>query len=392
MHLRRNGMFRNKQVAIAAVVITLMGGGLLLGKSGLITSLAAPAAPEAASQKRQLTVETTTAVSEMKKPTAVFKTTLEPSEEALISAQMNGKVLRILFDNGTAVSAGAPLIQLDDRDARSQLLVAQGQLESARAALIRMETSLANTQISYDRVAALYQQGAISKAEYDNALTALNLMKADAASARAGVQSAQGALEARQIVLDNTVIRAPLAGIVDAKQVTLGQQVTPEAVLARVMQTSSIDAVFEVDQEAVGSLAVGQTAELRLQKDASQSFAGSISAIGLAADPASRVFKVRVEIPNPEGALRPGVFGWVAIEATEAVPVITLPVEAITGTDGAYSVFVAENGHAKRLAVLLGELTDNRVEIRSGLSAGAQVILTNLNTLQDGDAITVAVQ
>lgn len=385
-------MFKNKQIAIAAVVITLMGGGLLLGKSGLVTSLAAPAVPEAAAQKNLITVETVTAKAEMKKPTATYKATLEASEEALISSQMTGKAIRILFDNGTAVPAGAPLVQLDDRDARSQLLVAQGQLESAKAALNRMEASLGNTQTSYDRVAALYGSGAVSKAEYDNALTALNLIKADTASARAGVQSAQGALEARQIVLDNTIIRAPLAGIVDAKQVKLGQQVTPEAVLARVMQTASVDAVFEVGQEAVGSLGVGQQAEFRLQKGATQSFTGTISAINLAADPASRVFKARVEIANPEGALRPGVFGWVAIEATEAAPVITLPVEAVTGTDGAYSVFIAENGMAKRLSVLLGELTDNRVEIRSGLSAGAQVILTNLNTLQDGDAIAVAVQ
>ncbi len=385
-------MIRNKNVVIAAVIVTLMGGGLLLGKSGLITALAAPKESETAVQESRITVKTLKAEAEMKKPTATYKATLEASEEALISAQLSGKVVRILFEDGTAVTAGMPLIQLDDRDARSQLQVAQGQLESAKAAQLRAEISLANTQLSFDRVNALFQQGVTSQAEYDSAAASLNMLKAEVASTRAAVQAAQGTLEARRIALDNTVLRAPLSGIVDAKSVSLGQQVTPEAVLAKVMQVSSLDAVFEVGQDAVGNLTAGQKSILKLQKTAEQSFDGSISTIDLSADPTSRVFKVRVRIPNPEGALRPGVFGWVSVEATEAVPVITLPVQAVTGQEGAYSVFTVENGIAKRATVLLGAVADNRVEIQSGISAGAQVILSNLSTLQDGDSVTASVQ
>lgn len=385
-------MFKNKKVVTAAVVAGLLGGMFLLDKSDLLTAFAAPKGTEAVLPQTQVTVQTVQAKEELRNHSAAYKATLEPAEQALVSAQTSGKVVRILFESGTAVSQNMPLVMLDDRDARSMLQVAQGQLESAKAGLMKAETSLASTVLSYDRINALYQQGAASKAEYDSAQSALNMVKADTASARAAVQAAMGTLEARKTALDNTIIRSPLSGIAAGKNVSLGQQVTPEAVLAKVMQVTAVDAVFEVDQEAVGALRVGQEAELKLQKTSNETFTGMIRTVDIAADPASRVFTVRVRIDNPQQLLRPGVFGWVLLASDKPLPVLTLPIEAVTGKEGEYSVFTADSGVARRNAVQLGEVADNRVEILSGITAGSRVILTNLNTLQDGDSVTVSAE
>jgi RND family efflux transporter MFP subunit len=103
----------------------------------------------------------------------------------------------------------------------------------------------------------------------------------------------------------------------------------------------------------------------------------------------ARVFKCKIQVDNPQHLLKPGIFAKVEISHQQKVEAVTVPIEALSGNEGNFSVFVNNNGVASQRSVTIGETIGGLVEINSGLQQGESVIVTNVNMLQDGDAITV---
>ena len=383
-------MKKKNMIIIGALIIVLAGGTYAM-KSGLLTGSTSKDQSSLAAAKI-VSINAVKPVMEQRNVSMSYKATLEPAREAIVSSQSSGKVIQVMFENDQPVSAGAALVQIDDRDAKSQLKIAAAQLQAAKATLQKIEASLKNTRINFERTQSLYSQGVVSQAELDSLQSALDMLTADQAAAEAGIQTAQGNMEFRQNALNNMTIRASIDGIMDSKAVKIGQSITPDGVLGRIKDISQVDAVFEINQDIISDVKVGQKADLWLQGAADKIFQGKVSSVDLSADPASRVFKAKVRVANPTGELRPGVFAWVKLTADRQTAVITLPVELISGKEGTYSVFVNENGVARKKLVMLGEVTDNRVEVKMGIGPNDQIISTNLSTLQDGDAVTISVK
>lgn len=381
-------MNKKNKILIGMAIVALLGGGMAL-KGGLIGSNQAGKDLAVPIKAKAVSVQVIKPLQEQRKVGMSYKATLEPFQEALVSSQVNGKVVQVYFENGKTVSAGTPLIQIDDRDAKTQLKIAIAQLEASKATLKKIEAGLKNTKNNYDRTRELFGQGAVSKVELDNAQSALDMLMADIASAKAGIETAKGNVESRQTALSNMTIRASIGGIMDGKTVKMGQSVSPEGLLGKIKNVSNIDAVFELDQDVLADVKIGQMAQLRLQGTDNKVYEGVVSSVDLSADPSSRVFKAKVRISNPKGELRPGVFAWVDLKSDRLTKVMTLPVELVSGKEGAYSVFVNEKGIARKKMIMLGEVADNRVEIKAGISATDEIIITNLSTLQDGDAVTL---
>lgn len=337
-----------------------------------------------------ITVEVTHAVEEQKKVGMTYKATVEAAEEAIVSSQGSGKVIKVIFENGKAVKAGSPLVQLDNVDALNQLIMANAQLESANALLKKTEAGFATTKLTYERTLALFKQGSVPQVDLDNAKAALDMGNADLSTAKAGIETAKATVQMRETALSQMTIKAPMSGIVDGKAVNLGQFLSPGAVVATVKDVNYVDAVFQVEQDALSDIAVGQSAELKLQGTTDKVYKGVISSIGLSADPKSRVFTAKMHIENKNGELRPGVFAWVDLKAEKLSNVLTLPVDLISGKEGAYYVFVNEGGVARIKPLMLGEVFENRVQIKAGITAKDEIIATNLNTIQDGDLVNTA--
>ena len=107
----------------------------------------------------------------------------------------------------------------------------------------------------------------------------------------------------------------------------------------------------------------------------------------LSADTTSRVFNCKVKIDNSDKSLLPGVYAKVELDSDEKTKIITVPVNALVGNEGDYSIFINDNGTAKKQKVTIGETNENNIEITSGIKAGDAIICSNTSTLQDGDAI-----
>ncbi len=426
-----------KSVAIIVILLVLITGvTVFMNKKADTVAVAAP---------NKVSVKVSVAKSTLKNASASYKATLEASQEGIVSGKVGGKVVQVMFENGQYVSQGDLLIKLDDQDIRnkiassgaklkasesqvtaaesqadsaaSQVKSAESQLVSSQTGVQKMQLNVDNALRTYDRTKTLFDGGAVTKVELEGAETALNNAKSDLASANATVESSKASIEtaktsigtaqantqtaqanvtSAQVDLKNltdsladTTITAPITGILDEKSVSVGQYANMGVALGKVKTISPIYAAIEVDQNAISSLKVGQSAKVNVGGNDAQSYDGIIKSIEAAADTTSRVFKCKVEVANPDQALKPGIYANVDIIGNETSEVIAVTTDALSGNPGNYTVFLNDKGVARKHIVSIGEITKGLVEIKDGIKTGDSVIITNVNTLQDGDEISV---
>lgn len=373
-----------------------------------------------ATNMNKVTVKVIKATTDTVASNASFKASLEASEEGTVSNKVGGKVVQVSFVNGQTVSAGQTLAKLDDTDIRNSIKASEAQLAAAEAQLKSAENTASSAQIgldkpqtnletaerNYDRTKALFDQGAVSKVEFETAESSLKLAQTDLESTRASaessrlsietqranIQASQTSLNTLRESLQNTVITAPISGVLDEKNINVGQYINLGTVLGKVKNISPIYAVIEVKESDLNYVKLRAKAKFKLNDNDSAEYDGVVKSIDGAADAASRVFKCRIQIENKDGKLKPGIFGNIKIATDENKKAITLPLKALGGSEGNYYVFINNNGAAKKQTITTGEISEDTVEIKSGVKDGDSVICTNVGTLQDSDAVKVVTE
>ncbi|WP_449241171.1 efflux RND transporter periplasmic adaptor subunit [Desulfoscipio gibsoniae] len=348
----------------AVILLTFMG-------SFIWRSLQTDSTPVIANHKTSVQVEQ---ARESEKITQItYNATLEPVEEGIVSSKATGEIVRILFEDGDQVVSGQALAELDDQDLRNQL-------NAAEIAVQKLEANLQTTQGDYDRTKVLFENGAVAQVDYENAVTSLKLVKADLETAKISRQSISAALE-------SCVIRAPISGVMDEKNINIGQMISPGLIIAKVKNITSLYAVVQIKQQDINKIQIGQRATIRNEDSAAE---GLVKALAVSADSLTRVFRCKIEVDNKNKLFHPGDYAKVAIISDQKAQMITLPLEALAGDEGNYFIMVDDTGIARRRSVTIGEIMDNnRLEIKSGVRNGESVIYTNINMLQDGDEIAV---
>lgn len=403
-------MIKRKTILITLIIaITLVVGKSVFSRKPMKTT--------AVALTNKVSVKTQKVEESKSSSKLTFKASLEAVQEGDVANKVGGNITQVLFENGQTVTQGQALVKLDDTDVRNNVASSEAQLASAEAQLKatenqvtsselsmdKMQTNYESAQRDYDRKKVLYAQGAISKSEFEDAETALKNAQTDLASAQNSIESAKLSIETQKAninaaqvnlntqndSLQNTTITAPISGVMDGKNVTVGQYVNIGTVLGKVEDTSSIYAVIQVKDSDLSYVKVGGKATLKLDAGNSTEYEGTIEHIDAVADSSSRVFNCKIKIDNKNGELKPGIFGNVEVQTDSSEKSIELPLQVLGGSEGNYYVFVNDKGVAKKRTVTTGDVSKDTVEIKSGLQLGDEVIATNVNTLLDGDAITV---
>jgi RND family efflux transporter MFP subunit len=377
-----------KAISYLAIVLVLVTGSFLFRNIG---SWAAMQNNPQVTNHSKVTVEVRKAETMTIRPSMSYDATLLSGEEGVVGADVPGKVVQILFSEGDMVKKGTSLIVLDSQDMNDQLKTAQAQLAAVQATLPKAEANVQISQRNYNNAKALYEAGAVSANDLSDAETGLKVAQADLAALQANISAAQSGVDRLQHNLANLVIKAPMDGIVEDKNVAIGQYAGPGAPLAMIKDTSTIQAVIKIAQEDAGKIQTGQKAQVRISGD-TQVYEGTVSYVSTAASMASRTFTAKVQVPNPDNQLKPGSYAKVDLVSGAEFSTLVIPLRAVAGTEGSYYVFAAENGVARRTEVKLGATYNDRIEVQSGLADGAEVICTNINSLQDGDLISLAEQ
>ena len=308
-----------------------------------------------------------------------YKGTVSAWKTANIAPDASGRVGRILKKQGDKVAQGELLATLD-------MTSLELQQKQARAAVAVAQTAYQNARLNAERMKKMLDNKAISQMQYENTKLAL-----DAADTQ--LKSAKANLDLVDYTAKNSYMKAPFAGIIAAKNMEEGDMINPmmgmgQSILT-LMDLSRVKVTVEAPAEEI------ETDPHRAEMPGAGSrrararvFAGEVYSKNLAADPLSKTFKVEIKIDNPEMKIKAGVYADISIEYIRKENVYLLPLTALLAGDK--EVLVNENGIARKRAVTMGVKNGTRFEVIAGVRPDESVIVEGNYDLKDGTAVVTA--
>lgn len=286
---------------------------------------------------------------------------LVAENEVKVLSEAEGRVATLNVDEGSHVAKGAVLATLVPDD--------------AEIAVRKAEVRAKNAQVDYERIERLANQNLVSRGDFDKAS-----MDRDVA--------AQELAEAKW-QLSKTVIRAPFAGVVSHREITLGKHVRPGDSLFTVTDFDPLIADIFLPEKEVMSLDEGRAVRITSKADEDVSFGGRIRQISPVVDTATGTVKVTVEAIRPPANIRPGAFVQIDIVKDTHSNAIVLPREAVIRELQSAHVFVTDGKKATRRDVSLGIEQGDVAEVLSGVKPGEDVIVAGQGGLKDGSPIKI---
>lgn len=283
------------------------------------------------------------------------------NEAVEIRPQITAAIIEILFDEGQPVEQGEVLLRLENSEPLADLA-------AARAALVDSESQ-------FRRSSELFRTGVVSESQ-------LEQLEAKRDADRAAVRAAQARL-------DHTVIRAPFAGQLGLRRVSLGSVVDSSTVITTLDDTSSIKLDFDVPEVFLARLEPGLSITARSVAWPDLAFIGEVVSIDTRVDPVSRTITVRALVPNSERRLRPGMFLTVTL-LKDDVRSLMVPEQAIVPERSSQYIFVVgADNVVERREVHSGRRRPGEVEILDGLAPGERVIVEGTQKVRPGQQVTV---
>ncbi len=277
------------------------------------------------------------------------------NESVDVSSKTSNIVMAVKFRDGERVRRGQILVQLDDAQTRADVAATQA--------------TLAESESQFNRSRELLQTQALSKSSHEQ-------LEATLKANRARLQAAQARLE-------DTVIRAPFAGRVGLRRVSVGTLISPGAVITTLDDTSVIKLDFSVPENFLATLREGLSVRATAPAFPGRAFAGEVASIDSRVDMNTRSVTVRALLANDDGALKPGMFLNVSL-ANDERDSLVIPEEALTPEAERQYVFVVADGKAQRREVRIGVRRPGSVEVLAGLEAGERVIVEGTQKVRDG--------
>lgn len=329
-----------------------------------------------------------------------------------------GKVGAVPVDVGSRVRAGQVVLRLDApeleaavRQAEAGVAAARAQLKQAQLGVARAEAALRQAEDSYRLAEANYKRGqflldqqSIAQADFESRFEQPYLTaKAGLDQARAAYQQAvdqrdslvpaqikqaQAALAVAQANFQNTIVVSPIDGVVAARYADPGELVSPQTPVLTIINIDKVVVEAGASEQQVNKLREGQKVRVFISAVRAEPFAGVISSISPAADARTKMYTVKVEIPNPQHLIKPGMFAEIDLGVSGEA--ILVPRDAVVTRDDTTAVFVVAGGKAVLRKVETGPSDGRNIAIERGLRPGEEVVVAGQERLENGTKVTVA--
>ena len=323
---------------------------------------------------------------------------------ATVSAKITGKVREVLIEEGMKVDAGQVMATLDPVDADASRALSQAQVEAARSQVANVQAQLTEAEANARRLSSLVQQQLVARSQYDQAVASRDALRAQLQAAQRNVTVASRSLAISDNGVDNTIVRAPFAGVVIAKAAQPGEIVSPLATggftrtgIGTIVDMDSLEVEVEVNESFIGRVQPKMPIQATLNAYPDWQIPGEVIAIIPTADRSKATVKVRVALAVKDPRIVPDMGVRVSfLEAARpqqaAQPKgVRAPGAAVVERDGAQVAFVVgdEDTVQQRALKVAGKLGDD-VHITEGLDAGETVVLDPPAELKDGAKVVLA--
>src|SRR5664280_770856 len=320
--------------------------------------------------------------------------------EATVSSKVTGKVTEVLVEEGMKVKEGQVLARLDDTNVKASLLLARAQLASATAMMAETRVRLKEAGQELQRQTDLTKGQVATKADYDHAEAAALAFRARLEQQQADVEVASRTVEIWQQQLDDTVIRAPFAGIATSKNAQPGEMISPISAgggftrtgICTVVDMDSLEIEIDVNESYINRVEPGQAVEGTLDAYPEWKIPCHVIAIIPTADREKSTVRVRVGFDKLDPRILPEMSVKVGFRGTGEMGVaagrsVLVPQAAIRQQDGRDVVLVIRDGRVERRAVSVVNTQAGESEIGAGLSGGDRVVVEGPAGLADGAAV-----
>jgi RND family efflux transporter MFP subunit len=302
---------------------------------------------------------------------------LRPMHQAFMRARVAGEVMEMRVKEGETVKAGQLLARIDPAEY-------QARLDERVATLAANKATYENNERTRKNNEELLRKNFISQQAYDNTL-------ANSTVALAQVKAAEANVALASKSLDDTRILAPWAGLIAERSAQVGDRAAIDMKLLNLVDLSRMEIEAAVPASEIPSVEVGQQVAFRVEGFGERAFRGSIARIAPQSAAGSRSIMVYVEMANPDGALKGGMFAKGDLTLSRRDAVTAVPIAALREERGDTVVYAIDNGRLARVPVKIGARNEDEAwaEVTSGLMPGVQVIKTNLGNLNAGVEVKV---
>lgn len=342
--------------------------------------------------------------------------TLLSPDQAKVSAEAAGVVRSVLVEIGREVRTGDPLVKIEPRELALAVARAESALRQTRAQLGMsdrldggdtppkdeeigsVKNALANrddARANAERAKTLASRGLMAPVDLQAADTRLRVAEAALESAidnargqKALLQDRRAAYELAVKKLDDTVVRAPIAGVVSDRPVHVGEYIPERTPVVTIVQVNPLKLRTGVQERHAGIIRAGQTVEFRVESFGDTVFQGKVAYVSPSLDETMRTFTVEALVDNEDLRLKPGFFAKGVILTTRDEGVLAVPDAAVSTLAGVSSVYIVQDGKIAQQTVTLGVRQDNLWEIVDGLKGNETLAASRLNELATGVSVT----
>jgi RND family efflux transporter MFP subunit len=311
-------------------------------------------------------------------------------EAANIFARTSGYIEKRYVDIGDRVKAGALLADITAPELDHQIAQAKAMLAQDQAALQQTQASRDLAQVTNARDSNLVKHGWLTLQQGDNDRLTLQAQQAAVSVAQSNISAQEAEIRILQQEKDYQRVVAPFDGVITQRAIDNGSLVTSGSTfMFTLMHSNVIRTQLFVPQDEAFGLGPGVDAVVRVPELPNRSFPGKVTRIASALQPGSRTLLTEIDVPNPDGALSPGMYCTVELHIPRKTPSMIIPADAVVFDQNGLHVAVVENGVAHLQKIAIARDFGTEVEVHDGVKPGDQVILNPMVDLADGSKVAV---
>lgn len=312
---------------------------------------------------------------------------LSAIEDVMIMAEIPAKVTSVRVKIGDRVSEGDVLFTLDDENVRKQIEQAQAGYNLAAKNLEMQMEQIQNAKVNLERIEKLYNEGAVSKQQFEQAK--LGASEANVEALKAQVNQAKVGLDQALSQLEKTVVKSPIDGFAAAINIQENEFATNSQPAMRIVNTDKLTVNLGVSEEIINKIREGQKVNVKVKVALDETIEGIVKAVSPVPDDRTQIYPVEIEIDNSSGIIKPGMFAEIIFNVEEVKDVLVVPSNSIIERNQNKFVYVVENNKAKIKEVKTGLDDGKVVEIKEGLSKDDKVIVKGQDFVEDGVEVRI---
>ncbi|MFY0542664.1 efflux RND transporter periplasmic adaptor subunit [Brevibacillus sp. H7] len=347
---------------------------------------------------------------------------LAPNQEVALTPKVSGKIVQLNVALGQQVQKGQVLFSLDKNDLMNSVRQAEAQyqvalanlkqsdanaaqsLQQAKNGLTQAEQGLKDAQRNEQRMAELFNQGAISAQQYEQAKTALTnaqtayenakqalataQQRTGVAVMEASVEQARVALQNAREQLANTTVTSPISGYVAAVNGTVGEMASPQQPVVIVVNTNPLIVKANLSEAEISSVKPGSKVTVSLPA-LNKDLVGTVKAVSPVMDPTLRAYPVEISLSNPDNQLKADMVVNVKFGQEQTSSALIVPRKAVFDENGKRFVYRLEGTIAKKVEVTTGEESSDLIEVKTGLAVGDKIVVKGQTLLTDGTTVEI---